>query len=93
MGAVESFQGKAWGETTDIKNKGSVTQQKGGVSRYEGGDAQEETLLVLQQGAYRTFPEGPCQGCGSLFQHRSAFKPSLSQESVPKVHTGHNINN
>jgi hypothetical protein len=79
VSALESFQGKVTG----------VPHTKGGEAKHSqscAGYPQEESILVLQNGApgtVRNFPKGPCKGCVTSNQHRTPTHPAVMQQQCP----------
>jgi hypothetical protein len=84
VSAMEAFQGKTSGTIAKVggANRGRQTPASGSTTG-GGYDPTEEAILVLKASGPQQFSEPPCKGCGTLYQHRTADLPALTQQQCP----------
>ena len=81
---MEAFQGKASGTTANIGGANRSRQTEVSGSTTSGGyDPLEEEIPIMQPGGPQQFSEPPYKGCGTLYQHRTAEHPTLTQQQCP----------
>ena len=89
LSAVETFQGRS----ATVNHRGGSSNRGRGApggeysdgrsAGYTSTEVPEDSILVLQQGAAKGFPEGPCKGCGAPHQHRTTERAAVPHSQCP----------
>ena len=89
LSAVETFQGRSAAGNHRVgssnRGRGAPVGEYSDVrsSGYASAEVPEDSILVLQQGTAKGFPEGPCKGCGAPHQHRTNERAAVPQSQCP----------